>query len=492
MHTWKRPIFSNKRQLPFILLIVAACLLGAFFGRRLCNSALLTYENRYDYFWKAPEGKADFVNWWTSKAFDYSSDKASFNHNLASRYLSSTDKELITKVFWSKHNVPISVIRCSHDITREIPNSDFIEVSRTFVDISKTEMPHSTVRFILKIRKTPEGWMITSFSPRDNSLKRLESLLSNVSVGCKTKLLEQNRSAIRQMSSALQYRNIFLLPASIEEIEKAVSFNPNFSIAYRELGTTYTELKQNKKAIASLEKSVLLNPEDIWANLYLGIAYSDNAEYDKALTQLRKTVVMEPEFYWAHSHLGLELFRAKSYESALKEYLVAKSLYPENWYAYMCTGLTYGQLSQNEKEIEELTQAISLNPKNDVLYNTRSDVYSSKGDWKNALADGNKAIRLAPTSANFACRSRAFFKSFCFDFAIKDANTAIELDCSSPNGFARRGYAKEGRGDLSGALIDFERALELRPDDADFKEECAKIRRLIEEYELNLRRSEAG
>lgn len=480
MNTWKRPIHFNNRQLPFILLIVSASLFGVFFGRGLINSALLTYENRYDFFWKAPEGKTDFVNWWTSKAFDYSSDKASANHNLASRYLSSKDKELITRFFWSKQNLPISVIRCSQDITREIPNSDLIEVSRTFIDISKTEMPHSTVRFILKMRKMPDGWMITSFSPRDNSLKKLESLQSNVTVNCESKLLKKNRCVLRQLSGALQYRNIFLLPVSIEELEKSIAMNPDFSIPYRELGTTCGESKQTKKAIACLEKSVLLNPEDIWANLGLGQSYSDNLEYDKALNQLRKTARMEPKFYWAHCLLGLELFRAKDYESALEEYLIAKSLFPENWYSYLCTGLTYGHLNQNEKEIEELTQAISLNPKNDMLYNTRSDVYSTEGDWKSALADGNKAIRLAPTSENFACRSRAFFKSFCYDLAIKDANTAIELDSSSPKGFARRGYAKEASNDLPGALIDFERALELRPNDADYKEECAKIRHLIE------------
>ncbi len=86
-----------------------------------------------------------------------------------------------------------------------------------------------------------------------------------------------------------------------------------------------------------------------------------------------------------------------------------------------------------------------------------------QGDYKGAIDDFNKAIKLKPDEASFY-NYRGLAKSKTDDYKgeIQDYTEAIKL---KPDGglYSLRGTAKEGLGDYRGAIQDYTKVIELNP-----------------------------
>jgi tetratricopeptide (TPR) repeat protein len=137
--------------------------------------------------------------------------------------------------------------------------------------------------------------------------------------------------------------------------------------------------------------------------------------------------------------------------------------------------------------IADFTKAIELNPDDAGIYNNRGFAKQSKNDLAGALADYNQAIELKPDSAvAYANRGRIEQIGFDFKDAIADYKRAIKLDPGNVDlknnlGFAKeeskelkpvvyylRGQLKQKTdGDFKGAIADYTKAIELKPDYAE-------------------------
>ena len=137
--------------------------------------------------------------------------------------------------------------------------------------------------------------------------------------------------------------------------------------------------------------------------------------------------------------------------------------------------------------VVDYTKVIEQNTNDAIAYNKRGAAMATRGDLDSAIADFDKAIGLKPDAVAFYC-NRGFAKQTKFDFdgAIADFNKAAELKPddnniknmlwfakdestkSKPDLYVRRGIAKqEANGDLNGAIVDYTKAIELKPDFAE-------------------------
>jgi len=71
-----------------------------------------------------------------------------------------------------------------------------------------------------------------------------------------------------------------------------------------------------------------------------------------------------------------------------------------------------------------------------------------------------------------------------FDGAIADYTKAIEINPKCASTYRNRGYARENKGDLVGAIMDFEQFLKLAPNNSLAPE----LRKFIAELKKNLRK----
>lgn len=99
------------------------------------------------------------------------------------------------------------------------------------------------------------------------------------------------------------------------------------------------------------------------------------------------------------------------------------------------------------------------------VFNTRGNARLRQGNYENAIADFDAAIRLRPDYANaYSNRANARLRQGLNDEAIADYDRAIELDPYDANAYMSRGIALGRKGMDEKAVADYARAVELDPD----------------------------
>jgi lipoprotein NlpI len=103
-----------------------------------------------------------------------------------------------------------------------------------------------------------------------------------------------------------------------------------------------------------------------------------------------------------------------------------------------------------------------------ILYKDRCDVYISKGNSDQAIADCTQAIHLDPKFAEaFNDRGAAYQSKKLVERAIADYTEAIRLDPEYGSAFSNRGAAYRNIGEFDKSLADLSEAIRLDPEDVD-------------------------
>ncbi len=313
----------------------------------------------------------------------------------------------------------------------------------------------------------------------------------------------------------------------IEDSNKSIKLNPKLNTFYNR-AVTYISLKSHNNAISDIKQVIKLNPNDDGAYDLLGIVYSDlglihndNTYFEKAIIEFNKAIKINPNNALYYSNIGLVYSRMKNYKDDLIYYNKAISLNPNLKGVYQSRGATYKLLDKCDLAISDFTKEIELN-NNLILssYSSRLDCYLKQKKWELAIKDisylieNNKNTELYKNDElNFNLSSMYYqrggtylvlkkyylaisdlskviqlndefvFKSYInraicysnqeeYEKAIKDYNYIIEnlensnIDSSTHYTF----YTDRGNKYLKlrkykEAIIDYEKAISLNPDD---------------------------
>ena len=107
---------------------------------------------------------------------------------------------------------------------------------------------------------------------------------------------------------------------AIDDLQKAITADENFPVAYVVMGAAYNLLDKFNDAERTIERGISLNPASWQAYFELGKAELGKQEYDASLRNLNKAADLAPKEYGpihlvrAHAYLGL-----KNYPEAMSE-----------------------------------------------------------------------------------------------------------------------------------------------------------------------------
>ena len=150
---------------------------------------------------------------------------------------------------------------------------------------------------------------------------------------------------------------------AVDELNSALTAYPNFSLALRELGVQYLQLKEMDKLAETMEALLKLTPDDPKAHLNLGIALYNQKKFPEAETHLRESVRLANTDSVAHYYLGMTLVSEKKYGDAEKELELAVNNGGDNIaLAHKYLGGLY-MSSKNPKAADELEKYLKLDPK---------------------------------------------------------------------------------------------------------------------------------
>ncbi len=166
-----------------------------------------------------------------------------------------------------------------------------------------------------------------------------------------------------------------------------------------------------------------------------------------------------PRLYFVR---GVLKFKYNSLEEALNDFTKTDSLLNSSKPSpIFYRGLVFFRLKEFEKSREEYNKAIRLDSNNVTLYFFRALVYEKLNEHKRAIEDLDQSIKICPTSSRLYNHKAVIRMNSDLTCAIEDFNKAIELNPNEGTFSANRAVLKNKLGDYLGAERDFINALNL-------------------------------
>jgi serine/threonine protein kinase len=164
-----------------------------------------------------------------------------------------------------------------------------------------------------------------------------------------------------------------------------------------------------------------------------------------------------------------ELTRARDFRGAATILDRAVALDPESAQAFDLRGYARFCLGEFAAAKKDATRAMELKPSLVTAWGTRADSEMQAKEWDAAIADYTHTLELTPGAAkpHFG-RGSCFAAKGNLRLAVVDYDRALELDPNLLDVLFERGrIRKEKLDDPEGALADFERFLEIAPNEPD-------------------------
>lgn len=142
---------------------------------------------------------------------------------------------------------------------------------------------------------------------------------------------------------------------------------------------------------------------------------------------------------------GKVYLQQQDYENAIKQLKTAIRNSPDAWEPHMWLGRAYAEIDELELASEEMFLALEMAPDEE-----------SKGEAENAIAFYAQKYRREGFN---------YIDAAQYEQAIAEYQKAIVMDARHPDSHAGLGVAYQNLGDYDSAIVAFERALELKPDE---------------------------
>jgi tetratricopeptide (TPR) repeat protein len=169
--------------------------------------------------------------------------------------------------------------------------------------------------------------------------------------------------------------------------------------------------------------------------------------------------------------------RKKYEDMALIDFTEAINAGTKNADVYQGTGVIYGSKGDLNKAVLFLDKAISLDPKKGPAYYNRALMYEKLGQKDEAINDYNMALIYNPDGALEILnnRSNLFLETGRFREAKLDFDYLIYLQSNNFLYYSNRAFARLQMSDVDGAVLDYKKALQLKPDDQLSRENLQRL-----------------
>lgn len=288
-------------------------------------------------------------------------------------------------------------------------------------------------------------------------------------------------------------------------LNKAVTYRKTFSQAYNAMGASYMELKQSKPALKAFTRAITLDPYNARAFCNRGESYRVLKDFQKAEIDLNRALELSPglaQLHFTKAHLEYQLERFKSalegfsqaialdseyfaayqnrgtilqsfgrYAEAESDFLTMIRLQPESAVGYATMCKLYSIQRQFQRALTQINKALELDDSIHGYYYSRAFVYRHLQNPRAALADLSQALKRKPDYAEaYLLKSELHYVLKDLKSSMASLNQAIHYLSQQQRktylaqAYSNRGGLHQSQGQMSAALLDFSKALQLLPD----------------------------
>ncbi|OCT71767.1 interferon-induced protein with tetratricopeptide repeats 5 [Xenopus laevis] len=281
---------------------------------------------------------------------------------------------------------------------------------------------------------------------------------------------------------------------SLDLLKHAVELNKNDTVVKAYLALRYQRLGQAEEGEKIMEEALRQTPDSPYLLRYAAKFYRSEGKIDYAILILKKAQKQTPNSSSLHHHIGLcykmkmenVLNAAKSWRqpndtdtndlretisSAIFHFEKAIELEENFFNAYTDLAFMYAKRNQFEKAEDMYQKALNLG---NITCEEKQEIHFSYALFKQQVKSKSEAIRhykevlLIPNKTKFRSYSKNNLKQL--------AEQNIRNYPSDAVGFGLLGFIYQQEGEIDQATYSYKQALELDPDNKDYKSALRCIR----------------
>jgi len=218
----------------------------------------------------------------------------------------------------------------------------------------------------------------------------------------------ENMEAYDLYLKAIYYKNKVHpddLRKGLEYLQKATEMDPNFALAYVEIGNIHESyaalglLSPNEvypKVKAALKKAMEID-DSLGEALTLAANISTWYDWDWAAAEkgYQRAISLNPGLEFAHANYAMYLFTQGRFEEALSEIQVAQELNPLNPNSYAWASQIYRCAGRHDEAMEQIQKAMEIGPNSPMVLFQASWLYLDKGMFQEVIEALQKSYELS-------------------------------------------------------------------------------------------------
>ncbi len=248
--------------------------------------------------------------------------------------------------------------------------------------------------------------------------------------------------------------------------QKAISQDPNFAGAYRNMARALRQVGKRQEAVECWNRALTLEPT--WGkgkdHLRLGDIFLKQGQTEKAITCYRRSLQVEPDFAAGYVQLGHLLSQQGNTQEAIACWRQGVANIPDDGSLYFHLGQALALQEQWSEAIACYRRVIALEPERSEAYHNLGDMLQKEKQLQAAVASYRRAIELKPDfhwSHNNL--GDALLQLEDWEAAATSYERSIELEPDFHWSHYNLAEALVQQKDWQGAIAAYRKAMELSP-----------------------------
>jgi tetratricopeptide (TPR) repeat protein len=234
---------------------------------------------------------------------------------------------------------------------------------------------------------------------------------------------------------------------ALENAERALVGNDNYSMAHAMRGWALNFLEQYGDAALAEEKAISLDANNALAHAFYAevlVNRNDYGDLDKASAESKKALDLAPNTLETLRARGYVLYVTGNYPESLAEYQAAIGVNKNIADLYLYTGYNYIAMQEQNADnidlaIQAFLQAKSLNPADPIPDLELSRIYLQLGSYEKAVQYADNAVKSDPQNPlRYGNLGMLYYKKGDMQNAINNLALAVRGG-NNPDGVAVKG-----------------------------------------------------
>ncbi len=251
-------------------------------------------------------------------------------------------------------------------------------------------------------------------------------------------------------------------PRSIESMLKAVEIDPEFAMAYRSMGATYSNMGFVPARMNARQKAFELRDRVSDRERFLiegGYFWSSEKTLDKAIEAYRGVLELYPDETIAITNLGGVYGNLEEWDRSLEFHRMLLHNKPVNFIVYWNVIEMYMVKGMYDIARQVLMSALNEYPDNAAFYGQLALLHACQGEYDSALDEVEKAISLSRDIGPFALKGDILNLKRNFSEA-ENAYKKFGMNIGTAVGFAKL-YLLQGKLEELRAMLERGKALQI-------------------------------